>query len=206
MTSLQTSRRDDLLAIATRLFAKHGFDQTTMRQIAGEAGIQAASLYHHFATKDDILHAVIRDFLKGLPGIYRGIIAENPGPDRAIRVFVAFALRIALENSVLLSIVIRERKTLAAREGFAYVEAALREVRAIWLAVLQDGIAQGVFRDDLNPHVVIRMMMDLVGSAAEWYRPNSGRYDFDDVIRTELGFIFGGIGMRVDRGDKPTLS
>jgi AcrR family transcriptional regulator len=196
MDGAPVSRRDDLLAISARLFAEHGYDRTTMREIAAEAGIQAASLYHHFATKDDILHAVIRDFLLGLPSAYRDIIAENPGPDRVIRVFVAFALRIALENSTLLSIVIRERKALSGRDGFAYVETALREVRAIWLEVFQAGVAQGVFRADLNPHVVIRMMMDLVGSAAEWYRPDSGRYGFDDVIRTELGFIFGGIEAR----------
>jgi AcrR family transcriptional regulator len=196
MDGAPVSRRDDLLAISARLFAEHGYDRTTMREIAAEAGIQAASLYHHFATKDEILHAVIRDFLLGLPAAYRDIIAENPGPDRVIRVFVAFALRIALENSTLLSIVIRERKALLGREGFGYVETALREVRAIWLDVFQAGVAEGVFRADLNPHVVIRMMMDLVGSAAEWYRPDSGRYGFDDVIRTELGFIFGGIEAR----------
>ncbi|MDB5396340.1 MAG: transcriptional regulator, TetR family [Rhodospirillales bacterium] len=196
MDSAPVSRREDILAISARLFAERGFDRTTMREIAAEAGIQAASLYHHFATKDDILHAVIRDFLQGLPKAYRDIIAENPGPDRVIRVFVAFALHIALENSVVLSIVIRERKALAGHAGFAYVEATMREVRAIWLEMFQKGAAQGVFRQDLNPHVVIRMMMDLVGSAAEWYRPNSGRYDFDDVIRTELGFIFNGIEAR----------
>ena len=196
MDGAPINRREDILGIAARLFAEQGFDRTTMRQIAAESGIQAASLYHHFATKDDILHAVIRDFLLGLPAAYRAIIAENPGPDRAIRVFVAFALRIALENSTLLSIVIRERKALLDREGFDYAEAALREVRAIWLEVFQAGVAQAVFRADLNPHVVIRMMMDLVGSAAEWYRPDSGRYGFDDVIRTELGFIFGGIEAR----------
>jgi AcrR family transcriptional regulator len=196
MDGAPVSRRDDLLAISARLFAEHGYDRTTMREIAAEAGIQAASLYHHFATKDEILHAVIRDFLLGLPSAYRDIIAENPGPDRVIRVFVAFALRIALENSTLLSIVIRERKALLGRDGFTYVETALREVRAIWLEVFQAGVAEGVFRADLNPHVVIRMMMDLVGSAAEWYRPDSGRYGFDDVIRTELGFIFGGIEAR----------
>ncbi len=106
MDGAPVSRRDDLLAISARLFAERGYDRTTMREIAAEAGIQAASLYHHFATKDEILHAVIRDFLLGLPSAYRDIIAENPGPDRAIRVFVAFALRIALENQLLCPLVL----------------------------------------------------------------------------------------------------
>ena len=69
-------------------------------------------------------------------------------------------------------------------------------MRTIWLGVLNDGIAAGVFRADLNPHVVIRMMLDLVGSAAEWFRPDSARYSLDEVVSTELGFIFDGINAR----------
>jgi len=196
MDGVPFSRREDIVAISARLFADHGFDRTTMRQIAAEAGIQAASLYHHFATKDDILHAVIRDFLEGLPATYRAIVATDSDPGRAIRAFVGFALRIALEDRLLLSMVIREHKALSGRPGFAYIDETLRDVRTIWLDVLTDGIARGAFRADLNPHVVIRMMLDLVGSAAEWFRPDSARYSLDDVIDTELGFIFDGINAR----------
>ena len=196
MDGAPINRRDDILGIAARLFAEQGFDRTTMRQIASESGIQAASLYHHFATKDDMLHALIRDFVEDLPPVYRRLIAEHRDPRATVRAFVTFALRIALADRLLLSMIIRERKALAARPGFAYVDETLREVRGIWLGVLNDGIAAGVFRADLNPHVVIRMMLDLAGSAAEWFRPDSTRYSLDEVVSTELGFIFDGINAR----------
>jgi AcrR family transcriptional regulator len=186
------NRREDILAVAARLFADQGFDRTTMRQIAAETGIQAASLYHHFATKDDILHGLIRDFVEGLPNAYRRLIAEHGDPAATVRAFVIFALRIALEDRIRLSVVNHER----GRPGFAYLDETLREVRTIWLGVISDGLAKGVFRSDLNPHVVIRMMMDLVGSAAKWVRPDSRRYTLDEVVTTELGFIFDGINAR----------
>jgi AcrR family transcriptional regulator len=167
-----------------------------MRQIAAESGMQAASLYHHFATKDDMLHALIRNFVMDLPSVYRQLISRHREPRATIRAFVNFALRIALADRLLLSMIIRERKALSARPAFAYVDETLREVRTIWLGVLNDGIAAGVFRADLNPHVVIRMMLDLAGSAAEWFRPDSARYSLDDVVSTELGFIFDGINAR----------
>ena len=187
------SRRADLLKTAALLFAETGFDKTTMRQIAGAAGIQAASLYHHFKTKDDILDAIIRDFLLHLPGAYTRIIAARKDPKQIIHDFAALALRTAIENRMVLAIVIRERKMLAGRPEFAYVEAAFREIEAIWLGVLEEGVAQGVFRSDVNLQVVLRMILDLVGSVVEWYRPGSRRYSAEDVVRTELRFIFGGI-------------
>src|SRR4051794_25648704 len=54
-------RRSRIIAIATRKFAEFGFEATTVRQIADDVNILSGSLYHHFATKDDILHEVVRD-------------------------------------------------------------------------------------------------------------------------------------------------
>lgn len=50
--------RDTLLAVSARLFAKGGFEATSMRDIAGEAGMLAGSMYYHFPSKNDLIAAV----------------------------------------------------------------------------------------------------------------------------------------------------
>jgi len=50
--------RSRIIAVAEVLFTKLGFDGTSMRDIAADAGMQAASLYYHFASKDELLWAV----------------------------------------------------------------------------------------------------------------------------------------------------
>ena len=52
------SPRDEIVAVATRLFADQGFDQTTMSEIARAAGLQQSSLYYWFKRKELILQAV----------------------------------------------------------------------------------------------------------------------------------------------------
>jgi TetR/AcrR family transcriptional regulator, cholesterol catabolism regulator len=52
------NRRDELLRAAARLFAKGGFEATSMRDIAGEVGMIAGSMYYHFPSKDDLIAAV----------------------------------------------------------------------------------------------------------------------------------------------------
>lgn len=47
-----------MLDAAARLFCRRGFDGTSVREIAGAAGMLPGSLYCHFATKDDLLVAV----------------------------------------------------------------------------------------------------------------------------------------------------
>ena len=50
--------RDKLLAISARRFAKGGFEATSMRDIAGEAGMLAGSMYYHFRSKNELIAAV----------------------------------------------------------------------------------------------------------------------------------------------------
>ena len=52
--------REQILDAAAELFTTHGFATTSTRAIAEAVGIRQASLYHHFATKDDILDALLQ--------------------------------------------------------------------------------------------------------------------------------------------------
>lgn len=51
--------RDEILDAAAELFTTLGYASTSTRRIADAVGIRQASLYHHFATKDDILDALL---------------------------------------------------------------------------------------------------------------------------------------------------
>ena len=50
--------REKLLAVSAQLFAKGGFEATSMRDIAGEAGMLAGSMYYHFRSKNELIAAV----------------------------------------------------------------------------------------------------------------------------------------------------
>lgn len=50
--------RRRIISVAEALFAKQGFDGTSMREIAAAASMQAASMYYHFPSKEELLWAV----------------------------------------------------------------------------------------------------------------------------------------------------
>jgi AcrR family transcriptional regulator len=51
--------REQFLVVATRLFAEHGYDDTSIEAVLQESGASRGSLYHHFKGKDSLFEAVL---------------------------------------------------------------------------------------------------------------------------------------------------
>ncbi len=95
-------------AAALELFAEHGYDGTTLRQIARHAGISPAGIYHHFPAKIDILFSLIHRSLTLMVSSTEGAVAaagEEPAAqlEAAVRAHVAYHLDSQLEAFVGLS-------------------------------------------------------------------------------------------------------
>src|ERR1700733_10278104 len=58
--------RDRIVAEAMRLFWEHGYERTAISDIVAAAGVRSGSLYHFFATKEELLVAVLEGYLDGL--------------------------------------------------------------------------------------------------------------------------------------------
>ena len=48
-----------ILDVATRLFAEKGYDRTSLQDIINETKLSKGAIYHHFASKEDILEAIL---------------------------------------------------------------------------------------------------------------------------------------------------
>ena len=77
------SARDEILDAAAELFTTVGYAATSTRRIAENVGIRQASLYHHFAAKDDILDALLAGTVDTSVQLAAELLAEDgPSADR----------------------------------------------------------------------------------------------------------------------------
>lgn len=74
-----TTAREQILDAAAELFTTHGYASTSTRRIADEVGVRQASLYHHFATKDDILDALLAGTVDDALRLGAELL-DSPGP------------------------------------------------------------------------------------------------------------------------------
>lgn len=98
--------RQHILDASMHLFSRDGYPNTTVREIAREAGITDAAIYYHFATKGDLLHELISTRLR--PDLWNTEWAPGTSIREVVRAVMDRAARLIDENRDLLKIVLRE--------------------------------------------------------------------------------------------------
>ena len=80
--------RETLLKTAQKLFARFGFNKTTVDEIASAAHIAKSTLYHHFASKEEIFRAVIEREGQTLAKRIRDAVEAAGTPQEKLRAYV----------------------------------------------------------------------------------------------------------------------
>lgn len=146
-------RKEQILRAAERIFAQKGFQDATISDVAREAKVSEPTIYEYFPSKEELLFSIpgetvirakerfefILKFLRGAANKMRSIIYQflwfyDTNPDYA---------------SVSMLILKQNRKFL---ETEAYED--VREYFRIILNIIEEGIANGEFRADINPYLV----------------------------------------------------
>lgn len=175
-----------ILEIAVAAFNEFGYDATSMGVLASRLDLSKAAIYHHFASKDELLELALGEALDGLEGVLRDEGAlTGRAIDRLAHVlrgavgvltdelpYVTLLLRVRGNTEV-------ERNALTRRRAFDRAVSALvveaRDERSL--------------RSDIDPRIVTRLLFGMVNSIAEWYRPEGpedGAQLADDVLAVAL--------------------
>ncbi|MCB0894438.1 MAG: TetR family transcriptional regulator [Nocardioidaceae bacterium] len=186
------TRRDELLAIAARLFADKGFKNTTVRDIADAAGILSGSLYHHFDSKESMVDEILRTFQEDLFGQYDDILASDADPLAKLEQAVRVSFEAIDEHHDEVAIFQNDAAYLLTFDRFSYLADRNRQSREVWLTLLRSGIDAGVLRDDLDLELTYRFIRDTVWVAVSWYRPG-GRRTHTEIARQYLSILLEGI-------------
>jgi AcrR family transcriptional regulator len=70
-------RKEEILEVATRLFAERGYEGTSMNDVAERVGMRKASLFYHFATKDALYEAVLDRLVASLQAALEAIYVSS---------------------------------------------------------------------------------------------------------------------------------
>ncbi|MCX5413237.1 TetR/AcrR family transcriptional regulator [Streptomyces sp. NBC_00059] len=188
-------RRPELLAIAAEVFAARGYDATTVREIADEAGMLAGSLYHHFASKEAMADEILSTFLTGLRTSYDTVLGSGIGTRETLEALVTETFRHIGRHRAAAAIYRTEAAHLATRPGFHHLAGARAAVEDPWLRTLERGAADGTLRPGPDPRLTARFIGDAVWGAASWAGPDA-EHDPAGLARPYLALLLDGLAPR----------
>jgi AcrR family transcriptional regulator len=182
---------DTILQVARRLFIEQGYTATSIRQIAEEAGIGKATIYHHFPDKQAIILALLHNTTDRQISLLDVVRAETD-PRRRIEVAVRMGTSSLLESVDVIQIVRREIP-----EGRDYMQSTfitfLKEYRLLLGETIRQGIEQGIFRP-IDPVSAARVLMTMIqGTFAMTYLSQERSASPEQTAVALLDIFFNGI-------------
>jgi len=163
-----SAKPQQIIDAAIRVFARTGYYNSRVSDIAREAGIASGTIYLYFPTKDEILVTLFREKMAQWVALVRREIATERGAEAKIRKLVALHFAV-LEGDHDLAEVVQ----VELRQGQKFFRgASAHEVSAYFDligSVLQEGIAAGQIRSDLPVKIATKMLFGAMDQmAASW--------------------------------------
>jgi AcrR family transcriptional regulator len=126
------SKRESLLTHATTLFECNGFEATSLNEIGTAAGVTGPNLYSYFASKADILETATSRGVSALWLLLKRVLRDNDEPAEALCDLVRGYIQLALERTVLASLLLSEQQSVD-----DVTRNRQREYVAEWVALLR---------------------------------------------------------------------
>jgi TetR/AcrR family transcriptional regulator, cholesterol catabolism regulator len=164
-----STRRSELTRQAARLFAEKGYHGTSIGDLAEAMGVQKGSLYHHIASKGDLLWDVASDGAAAFHGALDAI-PDDLRPVAKLRAALRAHLRVVAEQLDVATVFVREWRYLddARREEFL---AERRRYEERIRALFRDGVEQSELRTDLDVNAAARLFLSAANWAYTWLQP-----------------------------------
>jgi AcrR family transcriptional regulator len=180
-----------LLAVAVEVFNERGFDGTSMDDLARRLGIAKSGIYHHVASKDELLALALDRALNGWAAVAADVRSLEAPAIAKLEALVRGAVAVLLADLPYVTLLLRVR-------GNTEVEQAAllrrRQFDRYVAALVRQAEAEGDIRPDVDPATTARLLFGTVNSLVEWVRP--GQRSADQIAEAVIAVVFDGLRNR----------
>jgi TetR/AcrR family transcriptional regulator, cholesterol catabolism regulator len=174
------ARRREIDEVASELFHANGYAATSVRDIAKALDMQAASMYAHVASKEDVLWSIVDRAATDFETAADRAIADTPAADAVERLaaLVEAHVEVVTADPERSSVFVTEWRHLSV-DRRAAISTRRDAYEARFRETIADGTAIGGFRAT-DPAIAATFILTALNGIATWYRPD-GRLSPDRI-------------------------
>lgn len=167
-TPTKKNRKEEILEAAAELFKEKGYAATTVRDIGDRVGIEAASLYNHIKSKDEVLNEICfevgHEFIREM----RRIASMNNSPVDQLTALIHLHIDMTTTKAAMISVANEEWRHLRAPYLDEFIEMRTNYENC-FLQILDTGIESGDFRQ-ADSTIMLYTILSSVRWLQHWYR------------------------------------
>jgi len=182
--------RQKIIGSAVDLFYLHGFEGTSMRNIARSVGCTQAALYYHFRNKEELLYTIVDQFAKDMLLELKSILLKKSDPIEKLRETIKGQIFLMKTRRKEVKISIEDKKFLKA-ELNELVKESERATYRLYRSLIEELKVDGRLKQ-LDTNTAVFGIVGMINWLYHWYRPEK-RLTIDEIAEQITGILFHGL-------------
>ena len=188
-------KREAILRAATRVFARNGYFNSKVADIASDAGVADGTVYLYFKSKEEILHSIFdRSVGDAITEGRRQLETINDPREKLRRIAHLHLERLGADRDLAIVFQVELRSSTKFMEEFS--AAGFAEYLGLIRGAVEEGQRAGVFRKDLNAKVVAKILFGALDEMATNWILSKRRYRLAPMADQVLDIFLDGVSTR----------
>lgn len=186
-------KHSKIISAATKVFAKKGFFNARISDIAKEAKVADGTIYLYFNNKSDVLISVFEEEIGGLIEQVSKALAVEPDPRKQLEIFARKHLTMMKKNKYLAAVIQIELRQ-SAKQIMEYRNNKFGEYIDIVSTIIKAGQTQKKYRADIKPGIAKRAFFGALDEISRvWSLDLDTDYTVEDTINQTMAIFLSGM-------------
>lgn len=189
------SRKAEINKAAVRVFHRLGYQGASLSAVAAEVGVDRATIYYYFSSKEDMFDDIVRSVLEENERLARRIATSAISPARKMRELIMAFMESFVETYPLLHIYVREdlKQVTGKRTDWSkHMRKLNRSIEDCFVDIVEQGYADGSFRKLGPARTVTYGILGMLNWSHRWFRPDLASTP-SDIGKIFAEMVMGGL-------------
>ena len=190
-----TGKRESILRAATRVFARNGYFNSKVADIARAAGVADGTVYLYFKSKEEILHSIFDQNMAEALAADRKLIDKLRDPREKLRRIATLHLeRLGADRDLAVVFQVELRGSTKFMEEFS--AAGFAEYLGLLRAIFEEGQRAGLFRKELNAKVAAKIFFGALDEMATNWIISKRSYNLEPMAEVVMDVFLNGVSAK----------
>ena len=184
------TRKEEIVIVASQLFKERGYSAVSMRDIAQEMGMKAASLYNHIENKQELLSVLILALARNFTSGMAAVLETKISPLQKIEKLIQLHIDITVNHSEALAALNNDWMHLEGKDLEEFTQMR-EEYEENFRSIIKEGIGLGQLQPH-HPEVILFSILSTLRTLYLWYQKR-GKLDVNVLKKDMVAVLLRGI-------------